>query len=383
MSWNSIIGQKKVKEYFRRVFAEGVLANAYCFYGVEGVGKFATALEIIKTASCLKPKLIDGYRESCGECQNCIDILNLKFPNVEYIFSLPSGKVSEKEDSSIVESLSDALIEEINLKLKEKIANPYAKFSIEGASQIKVAQIRELRKALALSNSLPGRKFVVFFNAEEMRIESQNAFLKTLEEPRSDITFFLLTTKREGLLPTILSRCQQIFFPPLSDQEIAFVLKQENKLSEDEIKIISRFANGSLTRAYELVGANLKDLRNSLIDLLRISLKKELPGKQLVDKINELTSGMDKKMAQTCLHLLGNWLRDAVVVASNGSDSLVVNIDDLETLERFANKFVNENINQAFEVIENANYMIFSNVQIPNVFLNLFLEIRKLLIKIS
>ncbi|MGB9913633.1 MAG: hypothetical protein ACPLRO_09730, partial [Candidatus Kapaibacteriota bacterium] len=145
--------------------------------------------------------------ESCGSCSACQSILNNKFSNVEYLFSLPAGKSVDKEEGSVFTSLSETVIEEINSKLKSKILNPYTKFSIEGASQIRISQIRELRKNLALSNSLSGRKFVVIINADEMRTEAQNAFLKTLEEPRTDVTFFLLTARLEGLLPTILSRC--------------------------------------------------------------------------------------------------------------------------------------------------------------------------------
>ncbi|MFN3781730.1 MAG: hypothetical protein ACK4SO_06110, partial [Candidatus Kapaibacteriota bacterium] len=180
MNWKNIVGQENIKFFFNNAVKEKRLGNSYCFFGIEGVGKFATALGIISSTSCLKPKEIDGFLEACQECDNCKSIRNLKFPNVEYIFSLPAGKASDKEEGGLYASLSDSLIEDINLKLLQKIANPYGKFQIEGATQIKIGQIRELRKNLSLSNSLPGRKFVVIFNAEEMNIDAQNAFLKTL-----------------------------------------------------------------------------------------------------------------------------------------------------------------------------------------------------------
>ncbi len=56
-------------------------------------------------------------------------------------------------------------------------------------------------------------KFGIIFDADRMNEESQNAFLKTLEEPPK-ATFFMLTTgKPSSLLPTTRSRCQSIRLP--------------------------------------------------------------------------------------------------------------------------------------------------------------------------
>jgi len=41
MGWEKLINQNKIKEYFQRILQEKSIANAYCFYGEEGVGKFA------------------------------------------------------------------------------------------------------------------------------------------------------------------------------------------------------------------------------------------------------------------------------------------------------------------------------------------------------
>ncbi len=380
MKWNKIVGQENIKIFFKKAIKEKRVGSGYCFFGIEGVGKFATALGIISTLSCLKPREINGFLEPCEECYNCKSIENLKFPNIEYIFSLPAGKSADKEEDGPIASLSDSLIEDINLKLRQKIANPYAKFKVEGASQIKIAQIRELRKSLSLSNPLPGRKFVVIFNAEEMNIDAQNAFLKTLEEPRDDITFFLLTTRREGLLPTILSRCQSVFFPPLSTEEIFYSLSKEYSMSAEELGIISRFSNGSLTRAYEFVESNLKMMRDKMVDFLRLALRKELPGATLFEQITMFAEKFDKREAQMCLQLLASWIRDVLVFMKSCDSGLLVNFDDNATLVRFANKFGPKPLKEVIEIIENSIYMINSNVQIPTVYLNLFLEIRKVLL---
>ena len=60
------------------------------------------------------------------------------------------------------------------------------------------------------STSGLGKKIGIIFDADRMKSEAQNAFLKTLEEPPPD-TFFILTTGNpSALLPTTRSRCQQL-----------------------------------------------------------------------------------------------------------------------------------------------------------------------------
>lgn len=379
MGWQKIINQTRIKEYLQRILREKKIANAYCFFGEEGVGKFAMAIEFIKSLSCLKPIVKDGFYDSCGICLNCKNIDDLKYPNIEYVFSLPSGKAGETESKGTLESLPESQINEINEKLKYKITNPYTKFTIEGASQIRISQIRELRRTLSYSNSLPGRKFVVIFNAEDMRVEAQNAFLKTLEEPRKDVTFILLTLHKDALLPTILSRCQILFFPPLPREEVKQFLIKDYGKNPQESDIIAQFANGSMTRAIDLLDSDIKNVRDGLIDLLGLTLMRNLTGKQLTERINQLVEKFDKKKSFLALDLLEQWLRDALLISRNGPSDFVVNFDTLDRLKRFKEKFGNKPIEKAIEAVERSHYFVSSNVQIPNVFLNLFLQLRDVL----
>jgi DNA polymerase III delta prime subunit len=45
-----------------------------------------------------------------------------------------------------------------------------------------------------------------------MTAESANSFLKTLEEPKPDTVFILLSFSDSGILRTIISRCQKVLF---------------------------------------------------------------------------------------------------------------------------------------------------------------------------
>lgn len=60
------------------------------------------------------------------------------------------------------------------------------------------------------STSEASKKVGVIYDADRMNTESQNAFLKTLEEPPSDSFFILATGNPSALLPTTRSRCQTL-----------------------------------------------------------------------------------------------------------------------------------------------------------------------------
>ena len=76
---------------------------------------------------------------------------------------------------------------------------------------ISVEAVRERMIApMELTAFEGGWRVGVVYDADRMKTESANAFLKTLEEPPPRTMFLLLTEQGERLLPTIVSRCQRI-----------------------------------------------------------------------------------------------------------------------------------------------------------------------------
>ena len=70
-----------------------------------------------------------------------------------------------------------------------------------------------------------GRRVFVLESAEAMRDESQNALLKTLEEPPGFAHLILLSSEPEALLETIASRCQPIEFAALPSEAVEAALE--------------------------------------------------------------------------------------------------------------------------------------------------------------
>ena len=80
-----------------------------------------------------------------------------------------------------------------------------------------VITIDALKDFLKLTqNRETTERFFVISPADSLNIAAQNAFLKTLEEPKPHCHFILLTLSPSALLPTILSRAQ-IFYPRVSN----------------------------------------------------------------------------------------------------------------------------------------------------------------------
>ena len=194
--YDDIIGQKRQIEQLERARHSGRVAHAYLFFGPDGVGKERVALAFAKALNCES-----GENAPCGECQSCRKIDKRAHPDVRLV-------ASEKElvDRGWIE--------------REKGGLPSA--------QIKNAQLQDLSDLFRHRPYLGRWKVVVVVDADLMNTNSQNRFLKTLEEPSADSVIILVTAHPEALLPTVRSRCQALAFGPLSTDQVSGFLKKEH-----------------------------------------------------------------------------------------------------------------------------------------------------------
>jgi DNA polymerase III delta prime subunit len=118
------------------------------------------------------------------------------------------------------------------------------------AGTIKIQTIRtHLQAGLEYAPFAGRRKVFIIDNAHRMTRQAANALLKTLEEPPRHATIVLVTDRRVELLPTILSRCQQMVFAPLSADRVAQVLARRTAYSEAMQQQISRVCGGQVALA--------------------------------------------------------------------------------------------------------------------------------------
>jgi DNA polymerase-3 subunit delta' len=133
-------------------------------------------------------------------------------------------------------------------------------------SQHLVEEVRELVIRAAAYRPFEGASRVfVIEQAEAMREESQNALLKTLEEPPDFDHLLLLSAEPEALLETITSRCQEVTFAPLPPEAVTAALAGEGQ--PEEVAAAARLAGGDAERARFLLseaGGRLRDAAEAL-----------------------------------------------------------------------------------------------------------------------
>ena len=149
------------------------------FAGPSGVGKRLTALAVAQALNCTNTSQGSGLRaegsvDACGACAACTRIARGVHPDVLFVEPGDSGA-------------------------------------------IKIDQVRDIVDR-AQYRPFEGRRRVVIIDEADALVQpAQNALLKTLEEPTPSSVFILVTSRPDMLLPTVLSRCPQLRFRPLSD----------------------------------------------------------------------------------------------------------------------------------------------------------------------
>nr|MBI5456088.1 hypothetical protein [Candidatus Levybacteria bacterium] len=131
-------------------------------------------------------------------------------------------------------------IEETRKKALEIIKeNKISKFDtdiIQTEKSVGIGDIRLLQKRIFLKPLKSEQKAVILKAFLGMTIDSQNAFLKVLEEPPVNTIIIILVDTLDFLLPTVLSRCSIL---TLKNNE-----KLEKKGSEEYLKILNMIQKG-------------------------------------------------------------------------------------------------------------------------------------------
>lgn len=373
MPWDNIIGQQRAKRTLRTALAGGRMPHAWLFTGVEGVGKDAAAIAVATYLRCERP---GPDATPCLTCHGCTSTASLQNANVRFVFALPTGKSEDSRGDSPMLKLSDAEMSLVQEQIRHKASDPYHNISVPRAQQIKVSSIREVRRDISMSATESGWRVIIVSEAQQMGNEAANAFLKTLEEPSARIVLILTSSSRERLLPTILSRCQEVRFESLDEKEIADALVERHSCERTSAALMAKLSGGSYSRAVEMMSADLAQLRFDVITFLRAALKRSPIA--IHAEVERLTASPDRPRLEQTLALLQLWLRDAIALRVGAREDLIVNTDQIEDLRSFNSKFADAPVHQLVVLVEESIRAIRSNAQIPLVFIVLALRMAEL-----
>lgn len=218
--FDTLWGNIGVKYTLRRLLEGGRVPNSLLFAGPDGVGKRQFAYELARAILC--PLAVD--HESCGVCSVCVRISAFEFPE----------RVEKHKDEFRKVFFGG--------HIDAGIVVPYKR-------TILVDAIRDLERHAAFNPFEGKARFFIIDDADLMNVESSNALLKTLEEPTETSYIFLITSRPDSLLPTIRSRCQTIWFAPVSAADIEQYLITERAFTHHEAQVASAVARGSIGRA--------------------------------------------------------------------------------------------------------------------------------------
>jgi DNA polymerase-3 subunit delta' len=363
--WPRVIGQERVKRILLSAMRSGRLPHAYLFYGNDGVGKDAMALEFARALHCEK-----GWEEACGTCSSCRKMSTLQHPDVRLVVALPVGK-GEKSDDGPLAKLSEAEIRTIQEQLKLKGEDPYYRMSIPRANIIKINSIREVRRESSMSTFGSKKRVCIISHADEMGEEASNTILKTLEEPSGSTMLILTTAHRESLLPTIVSRCQPVRFDPLTEEQIRGALIERKGVDHQQATLVARLSNGSYARALELLDEGFLDQRQQVVAFVRHVLGSSVL--TLTEDIEKIAKPRDRDSVLNFLTLMLMWFRDALVLSRGGN---IINVDQREDLQRFVARFPAADLVRVVNDVERAISLVNRNVYITLVLLQLSVRLR-------
>jgi DNA polymerase-3 subunit delta' len=148
-----------------------------------------------------------------------------------------------------------------------------------------VETVRDRVIAAAAYRPFEGRRRVfVIEAAEAMAEESQNALLKTLEEPPPFAHLILITAEPQALLETVRSRCRPVRFGRLAPEAVEARLGADGDPAER--RAAARLADGDPERATFLLADPGRALRAAAEEIARAAAAGELadsPWSELLD----------------------------------------------------------------------------------------------------
>lgn len=254
MRFADIIGQDYIKDKLRKSAESGRISHAQLFTGEYGSGTLALALAYAQYINCRHRH--DG--DSCGECPDCVQIGGLAHPDLHFLF--PVNRQGKKSGDKI---LSDDFLPAWREQVlqtggyfNETMWNERLDLGKTLKAIISLPNANEMVRKLSYKSFSSEYKIVLIWQPETMVTEASNSLLKILEEPW-DKTLFLLVSRQPGLLlPTIVSRTQEIPVPRIGIEDLSRKLMEETGCDEDRARILARLSEGNLIEARRLASGN-------------------------------------------------------------------------------------------------------------------------------
>lgn len=232
------------------LITRGKLPPSLLFTGPPGSGKELTAMRLAARLNCEHATGGSGC-----PCASCARVSKIEHPDLHVVYPVPYGDW-ERSMTFVLESR------------REDFFN-HGEFG-NRARSIGINIVRWIIETVS-KQPYEGRNTVVLlFEAHLMTAQAQNALLKVLEEPPSSTVLVMVTELPDKLLPTIVSRCQQVMFERLAAEAVASFLGDCRAVEAGEADRIGLIAQGDLKRAVRLLEERFLGIRKDAASMLKM-----------------------------------------------------------------------------------------------------------------
>lgn len=324
MTFSKLVGNEQAKETLTKLSKQPRDSHILLFSGITGVGKRAFAIAFLN--------LLLGKRHA--------------------------GKIEAKIHPDVI------------------WIKPEGKLHLHTA-----ACIKQIIDEAPLSPFEASKKIYVIEEADRMQPVSSNALLKMLEEPPSHVSFLLLTSNEEGILPTLLSRCSRIPFYPIEEPLLISFLEQKGAPSEKAHQL-AKSSNGSLSQALKFLADEKDPIKLHFIEILRhfFLQRPSLNFIQALDHLDKLIEeksedeGATSQIGEKLLEDLLFWVRDLHYIKEDPNGKGLFYLNFLEDLTRQSQSAI-PSLESALLFLDKARLALQRGIKPKVVFERLFAEI--------
>ena len=262
LGFDDLIGQNNIKKLLLQMADSPSMPHAFLFHGPQGVGKCSFA---------------EGFAQLITTCQT---------------------KTSSKDHPDI------------------------RKYRLETPSDMhSITTMRELKEETKIPPLEASRRVFIIEDAHKMLATSSNALLKTLEEPASGAVIILLAPSIGELLPTVVSRCCKIAFPPLRKGDITQILMKKLNLVQDQAETLANYSFGSLDRVLLDMNEDTKLWEEDLLEIL--TTFKGSSFEVMQQKLAALEEKVSKDSFEKVYEIILYFIKDLVLLQQGLSPSLL------------------------------------------------------------
>jgi DNA polymerase-3 subunit delta' len=370
--FKEIIGQASVKAHLIDMVEQNRLSHALLFLGKEGSGALPLAINfaqfVVSQPAASEPvaDLFGGFTpmeagpaykspEDLAEDPSYLRAAKLLHPDLHFSFPVISKKPGEKPVSA------DYISDWRDFYLQFPYGNIYDWLQFIGAENkqgnITAEECNEIIHKLSLKSFESAYKVLVLWMPEYLGKEG-NKLLKLIEEPPPNTLFILVAESEEQILPTLLSRCQLIKVPLLSNEEVEDALFERAKASKETASQIAGIAEGNYREALQLLQHSEEDWHSYLREWLNATLK---GGPIAQVKFTEEAAKLGREKQKQFLRYFNHLLQMSIRIKVLGANNVKMGDQEKDFAVRL-NKIASVSQQQAIiEELDKASYYIERN----------------------